>query len=180
MPWLLFFLVEKTRAFGNLLSIIDFKKLKHLIMLDICSYMLSCLQIQEIESMAMFMWSIWTSRNKWVMEGKRELEEDIIYKAHQILEEFRAANDTETQNYNRNERARFWSPPLEGFFKVNVDMPSILSLADVVLLPSLEITKEKFLPMLVFPKKSHHKLKKLKLWQCLRFSRSPLSKVFSM
>ncbi|XP_075658968.1 uncharacterized protein LOC142628818 [Castanea sativa] len=73
----------------------------------------------ELERLACTAWCIWKNRNAAKFEGKCKQAEVIASEANVLVEEFKEQNVAPRQS--TQPRTKVWTPPREGWFKVNVD-----------------------------------------------------------
>ena len=65
------------------------------------------------------MWCIWNNRNAAKFEGKTKQAEEIVSKANALVEDFK--EQLEALRQRAPLRTVGWTPPCEGWYKVNVD-----------------------------------------------------------
>ena len=73
----------------------------------------------EWERLACIAWGIWKNRNAAKFEGKTRQAKEIVSEVSVLVEEFKGLQDVPKQR--AQPRLVGWSPPREGWFKVNVD-----------------------------------------------------------
>ncbi|XP_065626609.1 uncharacterized protein LOC136066360 [Quercus suber] len=71
------------------------------------------------ESFATTAWCIWKNRNSIKFEGRGKVVKAIVKEAELLVEEFSPVNTTVKQPVSP--RTQGWSPPSDGWYKVNVD-----------------------------------------------------------
>ena len=73
----------------------------------------------EWERLACTMWCIWNNRNAAKFEGKTKQAKEIVSKANALVEDFKERLEALRQRAPL--RTVGWTPPREGWYKVNVD-----------------------------------------------------------
>lgn len=79
--------------------------------------------ISKMETVAALLWIIWTARNKWLFEGRKDDLISLVARAESIVEAFRNSKKPleNFQARKEDDKANQWCPPLKGWLKVNVD-----------------------------------------------------------
>lgn len=88
--------------------------------LDLFATSLKLLHLEDIERMAFHLWSIWISRNKWVMQQQKEDCEEIYQRSVRLLTEYKGINYSSTME-NRTSLDWIWKPPNTSVYELNVD-----------------------------------------------------------
>ncbi|KAL9419760.1 hypothetical protein AB3S75_037510 [Citrus x aurantiifolia] len=77
----------------------------------------------KMETIATLLWIIWTTRNKWLFEGRKNDPIRLVARAESTVEAFRNTKKP-LGNYQVREedgKANQWCPPPKGWLKVNID-----------------------------------------------------------
>ena len=79
--------------------------------------------ISKMETVAALLWVIWTARNKWLFEGRKDDPISLMVRAESIVEAFRNSRKPleNFQARKEDDKANQWCPPPKGWLKVNVD-----------------------------------------------------------
>lgn len=79
--------------------------------------------ISKMETVAALLWVIWTARNKWLFEGRKDDPISLMARAESIVEAFRNSRKPleNFQARKEDDKANQWCPPPKGWLKVNVD-----------------------------------------------------------
>ncbi|CAH9119356.1 unnamed protein product [Cuscuta europaea] len=76
---------------------------------------------EELCLLITLMWCIWKSRNEVVWKEKQANVEQIINACAAVLNGWRAAQQSATQDSIRQKEDERWERPTEGVIKINVD-----------------------------------------------------------
>ncbi|KAH9802376.1 putative reverse transcriptase/RNA-dependent DNA polymerase [Citrus sinensis] len=124
----------------------EVKVLNHQDMLSVLHEMGRKRSKKELKLIAALCWAIWHSRNLLIFEWKKEDSQLSAARAEAMLESYRRIKIPDTQKYKNQQvkRQQTWSPPPEGWFKVNVIKDQVAGLGVVVDLIQNKVARQKF------------------------------------